>query len=132
MSKQYWADACTTNCVWLLQTRYIPFSDNDLEYDDEGNKLEPDAYDEFDPKNIPEEACWNTEAVSLLRHEVYNIAKHREYNYGREGIDWRIYGVPAVGTMLEKLASTGVNQEYIDSEVEVYRQDRKEWEKNRE
>ena len=123
---QYWADACTTNCVWLLQERYIPFSDPDLEYDDDGRKVDLKAYDKFDPDHIPDEACWCTVMVSLLRHEVFNIAKRREYHYGKEGRDWRIYGVPLVGVAVEKLANQGVTQDYIDGQVKVFEQDRKE------
>jgi len=121
----------TKNCVWLLQKRYIPFCDPNLEYDDEGNRLNLEAYDEFAPENIPDEACWNTEAVFLTRHEAYETAKRREYNYGKQDIDWRIYGVPCHGMITEKLASTGVNQEFIDGEVEKYNEIRKEWEEDK-
>lgn len=112
MSTQKWADACTENCIWLLQVRWIPFSNEELEDGD-----------------VPEGACWNTEAVFLTRLEAFEAGARRIYNYGKYGKDWRIYGVPARGQMVEKLHSSGVNQAFIDAANKHYDSERKEWNK---
>lgn len=111
MSNQSWADAATANCLWLLQKRWIPFP---IEAIEDGE--------------VPDEACWNTESVHLTRLEAYETGARRVYNYGKYGKDWRIYGVPGKGKLVELLAAAGVTQALIDAGVETYRVERKEWE----
>jgi len=132
--KQYWADAATTNCVWLLQVRRIP-SCGYVEVDEEDDFYDEDTLEENEDgdkfyinSEIDDDECWHTVMVSLFRGEVFNEACRRHYNYGKEDKDWRIYGVPCIGAMPELLGIMGkVGQEYVDMEVEKYNTDRKEW-----
>lgn len=71
MTKQYWVDAMTKNCVWLFQTmnKEYPHGCQCGIYDDEGNLL-------ADKTKEDEENCdcfvrvWNTERVFLTREEA--------------------------------------------------------------
>jgi hypothetical protein len=95
VSKQYWADACTINCVWLFQQRIVTSMDDDS----------------------ISASHWHTSAVFLTRLEGIEYGFSRHYNYGKYGEDWRLYGVPAAGEIAERLGSAGVNQAYIDSKA---------------
>lgn len=107
---QQWADAATQNCVWVLQKRWIPFPEEDCE-------------------DVPDESCWQTEAVFLTRLEAFEAAARRSYNYGVVDKDWRIYGIPAKGLLVDKLAESGVTQEWIDEQVKVFRSELVQWKK---
>lgn len=123
MSKQVWADAATQNCVWLLQKRYLPSGCYVCVYNDQDDpeyKLDPDTFSESDG--------WDTEAVFLTRREAFAAGANRIYNYGQYGKDWRIYGVPAVGLIVDRLQSSGVTQQLIDDENVVAEQERLEYE----
>lgn len=115
MSQQKWADAATMNCVWLFQTKSTEWNKEhgcrcDLDYDEDGF-----------PEEGSEKKCecsvdvWRTSRVFLLREEARNYGKSRQYDWGKEGEGWRIYGVPCAGEMVELLAKAGVNQAYINA-----------------
>ena len=133
MSNQKWADACTSNCLWLLQKRDIPggcWKEIECEERDESDEPRDDEPEyEVDEESLNEDQCWSTEAVFLNRLEAFEAGARRVYNYGQYGKDWRIYGVPAQGSIVEFLSSSGVNQELIDKNVDHYRLERAEWEK---
>jgi len=92
MSEQKWADACTKNCVWLFQRRMEMWANEDS----------------------PASKYWHTEGVFLTRLEGIDFGFRRPYDHGKYGEDWRLYGVPAYGDMVELLSQAGVNQSYID------------------
>lgn len=131
---QKWADAATENCIWLLQVRNLPSScfkeieqEGDIEMADFDSWKEPEF--EVDNESFTEDQCWDTCAVFLTRLEAFQAGARRVYNYGQYGKDWRIFGVPAIGELVEKLSDAGINQTYIDEKVKEYKVDRAEWEK---
>ena len=126
MSEQKWADAATQNCVWLLQHRRMPT----------GSILADEYYcigDDEPKRNLIDDLgdndCWHTEAVFLTRLEAFETGARRTYHYGQYGRDWRIYGVPAKGRMVDLLAQAKVDQALIDAGVELYKKERPLWEK---
>ena len=125
---QKWADAATQNCVWLFQTRRFP---NDCYEEDPVPGTEDWDFPKYELKDeyIGDDDCWHTSAVFLTRLEAFEHGARQTYNVGQYGTEWRIYGVPAYGILVEHLASTGINQEYIDQEVSKYKTERLEWEK---
>lgn len=125
MSNQKWADACTQNCIWLFQSRRLP---NGCYRPTEETKFDDEPEYELDEDTFGDEDGWHTEGVFLNRLEAFEAGARRVYNYGQYGKDWRIYGVPAHGELVTLLAQAGVNQEYIDKNVENYKIERKEWE----
>jgi hypothetical protein len=100
MTRQYWADAVTKNCVWLYQSGLYQYGDNGCTCGD----LEDEDCDTCGVK------VWHTSAVALTREE----ARSYGVNCGEEGKDWRIYGVPCIGQMAEIL---GRHAEEFASEV---------------
>lgn len=113
MSKQYWADCSTKNCVWLFQTKqkqYVDGCNCDI-YDEDGELKEGET-----DKDCP---CftthWNTEGVFLTREEVRSHGKARPYEWGDEDEGWRIYGTQAHGIMVELL---GQHNKEFEKEVE--------------
>jgi len=84
MTKQYWADASTMNCVWLFQTRQERNTENC--YNDE-------CRHQF----------WLTERIFLVRDEARAHGEARPYAWGKENEGWRIYGMPCDGLMAELL-----------------------------
>jgi hypothetical protein len=114
MTKQYWGDAMTTNCVWLFQEKQKEYPENgctcDL-YDSDGDLLEGKTKED-------EDACqcyveyWETSRVFLTREEAREYGKARPYAWGEEEKGWRIYGVPCDGIMTEILGKH--NKEFKD------------------
>lgn len=99
MSKQYWADAATKNCVWLFQVKQQHYGENGCTceaYDEEG-----------DLKEGSECKCavesWRTENVFLTSEEAMNHGKARPYAWGKYKEGWRIWGVMCIGLMAEIL-----------------------------
>lgn len=132
MSKQYWADAATINCVWLFQyKKVIALS---WKYDEENEPTEEDYTDKEDleyarkcykedyENQIPDEVeeTWVTEAVFLTRIDAYMFGISRPYHWGKYNEDWRIYGVPCYGEMAERIGNSGFNQEESDKKVKEY------------
>lgn len=91
MTKQFWADASTMNCVWLFQT----------------SEEEP----------VVDKVFWRTERVFLTREEARIWGKARPYVWGEENEGWRIYGVPCDGVMANILGKFHKNEYYIKRDV---------------
>lgn len=102
---QKWADACTRNCVWLFQQRIV-------------TSMEDDSISA---------SHWHTSAVFLTRLEGVNFGFSRHYDHGKYGEDWRLYGVPACGDMVQRLAKAGVDQSYIDEREPLAERAVQEW-----
>lgn len=124
MSKQYWADCATKNCVWMFQIKNKVYRDGcDCGiYDDEGDLLEGKT--EEDEKKCE---CyyheWRSEGVFLTREEARSHGKARPYEWGEEGEGWRIYGTQAHGIMVELL---GQHNKEFEAEVEYISEYQKE------
>lgn len=120
MGQQKWADACTCNCVWLFQRAeyFYKLDGSDYHYDDDKECIldedgnEPDLQELLDNEAVFKH--WHTSAVFLTRVEGVDFGFRRHYDHGKYGEDWRLYGVPACGEMVDLLAQAGVNQAYID------------------
>ncbi len=113
MSKQYWADAATMNCVWLFRVMrkvYRNGCDCDI-YGDEGELLEGKTQEDVDNCECFVKV-WETEAVFLTREEARDHGKARPYAWGEENKGWDIYGVPAKGLMVDLLGQH--NKEFED------------------
>lgn len=132
MSRQFWADAATINCVWLFQTACY-------EYNIEGSQYRYDEdFEEFFEGDrrvdrqelIDNDVCskhWHSSKVFLTRAEGIDYGFRRHYDYGKYGEDWRLYGVPACGIMPEKLADAGIDQDYIDKRIPAAERLVQEW-----
>lgn len=116
MGKQYWADASTQNCVWMFQVMHKKYLDgcNCEIYGDEGELLEGKTQEDEDNCECYIKV-WKTEAVYLTREEARNHGEARPYAWGKENEDWRIYGVPAKGIMVDLL---GQHNKEFESKVE--------------
>lgn len=91
-SRQYWADAATKNCVWLLQVKLFGCA---IE-----NSEELSEY-------------WYTHEVLLTRKEA---AARRDYENSKSSNNhWRIWGVPCDGLMADLIGRHNVE---FESEVE--------------
>lgn len=115
MTKQYWADASTQNCVWLFQTSQKVYPNGcecDI-YDDEGQLFEGMEEKEKDCNCF--HIKWNTEEVYLTNKEANNRGHSRPYAYGKKGEGWRVYGVPAKGIMVDLL---GQHNKEFEEDVE--------------
>lgn len=107
MSKRYWADASTKNCVWLFQInekRYRECS-CDAKYDDDGELKEGEQCNCF-------EEFWRTENVFLTNEEANSHGEARPYAWGKKNEGWRVYGVMCIGLMAEILGKH--NKEFKD------------------
>lgn len=114
MGKQYWADACTQNCVWLFRVMRKEYGENGCTceiYDEEGELLEGKTQEDEDNCSCYVE-IWETEAVYLTRDEANAHGEARPYAWGKKGKGWDIYGVPAHGIMVEILGKH--NKEFED------------------
>ena len=113
MTKQYWADAATQNCVWLFRVMHkkYPHGCTCEIYDEEGVLLEGKT-DDFCDCFVE---VWETERVFLTRKEANEWGEARPYAWGEKGIGWDIYGVPGDGIMVEIL---GKHNEEFEKEVE--------------
>lgn len=110
MTKQYWADAATQNCVWMFQVKH-------KEYGEDGctcghwNHEDGCANEDVEKCTCGFE-YWVTEAIYLTREEAREHGKARPYAWGEQNEGWRIYGVPAKGIMVELLGQH--NKEFED------------------
>lgn len=75
--KQYWADACTRNCVWCFQIRI-----------DTGND---------------EQEFWHTKRIFLTEKEALAYGNSRPHAWGEYMKEWKIWGIPCNGIMAELL-----------------------------
>lgn len=112
MTKQYWADACTRNCVWLFQVKL-------KDYGEDGCTCGAWNHEECEAVEGIECTCgfeyWKTEAVFLTREEANKHGEARPYAWGKKGEGWQIYGVPCEGIMAELL---GQHNKEFESKVE--------------
>lgn len=109
-NKQYWADAATKNCVWLFQTKVSRYGEMGCTCG---------AYDEEGESTGTECTCavtyWRTENVFLTREEAKTHGRSRPYAWGEENKGWRVYGVMALGLMVELL---GLHNKEFEKHVE--------------
>jgi len=109
MTKQYWADAATQNCVWMFQVKQ-------KDYGEEGCTCGAWNHEECCGVEGKECSCgfeyWKTEAIFLIREEAKAHGEARPYAWGKENEGWRCYGVPAKGIMVELLGKH--NKEFED------------------
>jgi hypothetical protein len=78
--KEYWADAGTSNCVFLFQVQVADSTEDDVGY-----------------------VYWDTIRVFLTENDALNYGISQRHNLGEYGADWRVYGVPCDGQMAEIL-----------------------------
>lgn len=99
MTRQYWADAATKNCVWLLQVKAFGCA---IENSDELSEY------------------WYTREVLLTRKEA---TEKRDYENSKGAESWRVWGVPCDGLMADLLGQHNKefekDVEYITSYNEV-------------
>lgn len=109
MTKQYWADASTMNCVWVFQVKH-------KKYGEDGCTC--GAWNHEEGCGVENKECdcgfeyWETEAIYLTREEANNHGEARPYAWGKRGKGWRIHGVPCYGIMVKLLGQH--NKEFED------------------
>lgn len=86
MTRQYWADAATQNCVWIFQTKAF------------GVPVDAMNDEEAEPVNY-----WRSERVFLTKREADEYGNSRPYAWGAKYDGWRIWGVPCDGIMVDLL-----------------------------
>jgi hypothetical protein len=115
---------CTRDVVFVFQRRRVFYTAEPSGYehdgegwtqvlDEDGEPLEGDQSERpylTDDEMLEMEcaiAAWETEGVWLDRDEAeaFGVAHHYNYGKGRNGTDWRVYGMPSYGDLAVLLRS---------------------------